>query len=632
MCGIAGIINPDTHDRNAVRARLKSVVQVQHLRGPDSSGIHVDDRVGLAHNRLSILDLSAAGNQPMWSRTRRTVICYNGEVYNFRELAATLGLDVQSRSDTEVILEAFEKIGPSIFAELNGMFAFAIQDLANNAVWLVRDRLGIKPLYLSIQGKSVTFASEIKGIFAIREGMDKRLRADALHEWTYFGNALGTRTMFEGIDQLEPGHCLRIDLATGNVEQQTYWSVESALTQIPQRPELSDPDIASARTLELLDASIQRQLVSDVPVGIFLSGGLDSSSIACLASRHAAQPLTTYSAAFDYDEDRSELALAAEVARHCGSDHREIRIEGGKSADVVRKMITSHDLPFSDAANIPLYLMSDAIGSTHKVILQGDAGDEMFAGYQRHLTLLKYGGYRGLFRTLRGVGRLQINDRRYRRVARILSALGASDDAKAMALFLTVEREEHAPTRVFGAAMQQRIAEDDPFKRYREVERRFSGRSMVEKMLLVDKLIILPDIFFQKVDRSTMAASVEVRVPFADNALLDHVLGLRPEVLMHNGMQKGLLRKAMRDVLPPVVLASKKRGFGVPFGYWVTGVFAQQFRDITTSVGKSRPELFDLQHIDALWSEHKAGKADHGFMFWKLLNLALWIQEYDVTL
>lgn len=632
MCGIAGLINPSGHNRNEVKARLNSVVQVQHHRGPDASGVYVDDKIGFAHNRLSILDLSSAGNQPMESHSGRSVIAYNGEVYNFRDLAQSLGLSVRSRSDTEVIIEAFEQQGPAIFDTLNGMFAFAIHDRANSAVWLARDRLGIKPLYLSVEGSSIAFASEIKGLLALRPGFEKRLHSDALHEWTYFGNALGARTMFEGVEQLEPGHFLRVDLDTGAVERRAYWSIETALSGTTRDPAISDPAVAARRTRELLDASIKRQLVSDVPVGIFLSGGLDSSSIACLASRHAAQPLTTYSAAFDYDKECSELALAAEVARFCGSDHREIVIEGGQSADVVRRMVEAHDQPFSDAANIPLYLMSESIGATHKVILQGDAGDEMFAGYQRHLTLQKYGPWRGLFRALRGLAKLPINDRRYKRAARIVSALGAGDDARTMALFLTVESEELAPTRVFGAGLRHKIAGDDPFRRYREVERGFHGRSLAEKMLLVDKSIILPDIFFEKVDRSTMAASVEVRVPFTDNQLLDHVLGLSPGVLLHGGQQKGLFRLAMQDVLPQSVLTGKKRGFGVPYGYWVTGAFSEQFRDVTGDAARRTPELFDLAHIEALWTEHKAGVADHGFMFWKLFNLALWMQMYDVTL
>lgn len=631
MCGIAGIINAAGIAPDDCKERLNSVVRVQNHRGPDANGVYVDSNVGFAHNRLSILDTSSAGNQPMWSRSRRSVIVYNGEIYNFRDLAVEYSIATQSRSDTEVLLELFERLGPSVFKKLNGMFAFAIHDRKANAVWVVRDRLGIKPLYFSRSGSSISFASEIKGLFELRNDLSRRMRIEALHEWLYFGNALGARTMFEGIEQLQPGHCLRIDLGSGGVDEEVFWCIDEAISEASYDSDMHCPEEAARRTLELLDSSVKRQLVSDVPVGIFLSGGIDSSSIACLASRHSGEPLATYSAAFDYDEERSELALAGEVARRCGSDHREIRVSGSDSAEVVRKMIVSHDLPFSDAANIPLFLMSESISATHKVVLQGDAGDEMFGGYQRHLTLLRFSRYRRIFRAIRGLGRLPVRNRLYLRMARMLSAMGAADDAKTMALLLTVEREENRPARVLGPLLRDRMLEFDPFSRYREIERRFEGLPLAEKMLLVDKAVILPDIFFQKVDRSTMAASVEVRVPFADNALLDHVLSLTPEVLMHGGVQKGLLRKAMQDVLPENVLIGRKRGFGVPFGYWVTGVFSEQFRDLTADLSRSHPELLNLTHIDSLWADHKARRADHGFMFWKILNLAMWIQEYDVN-
>lgn len=632
MCGIAGIVSSAPLDLVQMEGLLRSAIQVQLHRGPDASGIYLDEKACFAHNRLSILDLSVAGAQPMWSRSRRYVITYNGEIYNFRELAETYGLDLRSRSDTEVILEAFEKVGSSIFSELNGMFAFALHDIEKNAVWLVRDRLGIKPLYLSLQDKRIAFASEIKGLFALGFGLEKRLRVDALHEWVYFGNALGARTMFHGVDQLEPGHCLRIDLGSWETERRKYWSIEAAIQNLQPAQAMKDPVAAAEKTRKVLEASVQRQLVSDVQVGIFLSGGLDSSSIACLASQHATQKLTTYSAAFDYDEEKSELALAAEVARHCGSDHREIRIGGGDGAEVVRKMVESHDQPFSDAANIPLYLMSNSIGSTHKVILQGDGGDEMFGGYQRHLTLLKYGPYRKLLSAFKGVANLSINNVRFQRVARMVAALAETDDAKAMALLLSVERENQKPSLIFGDQMRRRVLNGDPFQRYRQIEKQFEGKSIAEKMLLVDKSIILPDIFFQKVDRSTMAASVEVRVPFTDNELLDHVLGLSPKVLMNGGVQKGLLRAAMKDVLPASVLHAKKRGFGVPFGYWVTGAFSEQFRDVTTDLCRKYPGVLDLEHIEAMWRDHKAGVADHSFMFWKILNLALWMRAYNVSI
>ncbi len=631
MCGISGIITPEGHDRKYIESRLRLALETLDHRGPDASGLYVDDKVGLAHNRLSILDLTDAGNQPMFSHSGRVVIVFNGEIYNFKEIRSKYKINTRTKSDTEVIVEAFELVGPRLFIELNGMFSFAIYDLAEKQLWLVRDRLGIKPLYIEQRANCVIFSSEIKGLSSISKNPERNLRISALAEWAYYGNALGPRTMLEGIDQLEPGNFLKIDLLTGQRCQQAYWSIDAALAKGSRDTSFFDPEVAAIRTREVIERSIERHLISDVPVGVFLSGGIDSSSIACVASKKLSEPLTTYSAAFDYNEDRSELNLAAQVAKHCGSKHYEIKIGGLESAEIVYKMVCSHDQPFSDAANIPLYLMSKAIGGTHKVILQGDAGDEMFAGYQRYLTLFKYGWLRSIAKNFRCFGKVTRGGAAVNRFARMISTLGASEDAKVMALLLSVEREGADPTRIFGAEMRHKVCLSDPFARYREFDKRLSGYSLLEKMLLTDKGVILPDIFFQKVDRATMAASVEVRVPFADNEILDHVISLPPSLLLLGGRQKGLLRKAMSDVLPPSILTSRKKGFGVPFGHWVAGPMRELLFDGVEGLARSHPGLLDRDYIESLWRDHKSGRANHGFMLWKLLNLAIWVKEYDVV-
>lgn len=632
MCGIAGAVFPFGTDAMTLTSRLQAVTRLQRHRGPDASGVLVGEKVGFAHNRLSIIELSELGAQPMQSASKRTAITFNGEVYNFRELTQELGLQVQSGSDTEVILAAYEQLGQVAFAKLNGMFAFALHDRAENAVWLVRDRLGIKPLYLSATDERVVFASEIKGIFALAGDIERRMNHDALHEWVYYGNALGSRTLYHGITQLEPGCALRIDLANGSRKQFRYWSIPAALDQLSPDPDMRNPIAAAAKTRDILERSVKRHLISDVPVGLFLSGGLDSSSIACLASHHSETPLTTYSAAFDHDGENSELALAKEVATACGTLHHEFRIRGDDTADVIERMIDSHDLPFSDAANIPLYLMCRQIGQDHKVVLQGDAGDEMFAGYQRHLTLLKWQNRRALFRALRRLANLPVQNRQVLRILRMIAALGAPGDAETMALLLTVERGAASPTAIFQPAQRARLLAHDPFERYRYWDDQFGDRPLPEKMLLIDKLVVLPDIFFQKVDRSSMAASVEVRVPFADNELVEHVLTLAPQVLMQGGLQKGLLRQAMKDILPANVLAAKKRGFGVPYEKWVAGPLLNLVRDSVATVATQHPGFLDSDRIDRLISDHQAGKARNGFMIWKILNLCLWLTSQKVGL
>ena len=371
--------------------------------------------------------------------------------------------------------------------------------------------------------------------------------------------------------------------------------------------------------------------MADVPVGVFLSGGLDSSSIAMLAAKNSTQTLTTYSAAFDHDTDQSELTLAREVAETIGTDHHEIRIHGTETIDIIQRMIDSHDQPFSDAANIPLYMMCDKISDTHKVILQGDGGDEMFAGYQRYLTLMRAAKYRPLLRMLAGPAGAVLRGPRARRITRLIEALGADTDARTMARFLTVEREAEAPTAIFQPALRQALLAHDYAARYAEIGDRFAQVPLAERMLLTDREIILPDIFCQKVDRATMAASVEVRVPFIDNEILDLVMAIPVQTLMTGGQQKGLLRHAMRDLLPASVISGKKRGFGVPFGKWVTGPLLAHARDMINTAAAAHPELFDRVVIDQRIDDHLAGRVDNGFLIWKAFNLSLWIISQKVS-
>ena len=632
MCGISGLICQPGADAKQYHADLDRAVKVQHHRGPDGNGILIEGCVGLAHNRLSILDLSKLGAQPMVSRSGRTAVTYNGEIYNFREIASKLNLTLQSGSDTEVLLEAYEILGPEVFTHLNGMFAFALHDRANAQVFIVRDRLGIKPLYLAEDTGRTLFASEIKGLFALAPNLERRLNTAALHEWAYYGNALGKRTLFRGVRQLEPGHALRIDLVNGEKSERAYWTLIGAFASAREDSGLSDPREAAARVRTVLEASVARHMVADVPVGIFLSGGLDSSSITTYAAKMSGQRLTTYSAAFDHDAERSELALAREVAMANNTDHHEIHIQGADTADVLTKMVDNHDLPFSDAANIPLYLMCEKIGKSHKVILQGDGGDEMFAGYQRHLTLQRAQRYIAAFRMMKiGIGPFA-RGHKMERIARMVEALGAFDQGKTLALLLTVERESSAPTNIFAKSMRAEIENADPFARYREAAALFGDIPLAEKMLLTDKMVILPDVFFQKVDRSSMAASVEVRVPFLDNEIVDLVLGIPSRVLTDGGQQKGLLRRAMQDVLPKSILAGKKRGFGVPFGKWVMGPLLPLARDAIATAAASHPEILDHAAIEARIAQHLTGKADHGFMIWKVFNLSLWLIRHKVRL
>ncbi|MEO8680144.1 MAG: asparagine synthase (glutamine-hydrolyzing), partial [Vicinamibacterales bacterium] len=385
MCGICGVVARSAAGLEPPEALATAALQALHHRGPDAHGEYRDGRLWFGHTRLQILDLSDAGRQPMATTDGRFVICYNGEVYNFRELAAELSLSgLRSNSDTEVVLRAFEERGTAAWARLSGMFAFALYDRARQKVWLVRDRLGIKPLYYRIDERGLWFGSEIKAILAMQGGTPSCDLA-AVHEWLYYGATLGGRTMFRGLQQLLPGHALELDLESFSIDVRAYWSLAEHVGLADAEATEVGQVISETRTL--IEAAVKRQLVSDVPVGVFLSGGVDSTAIAAFASRHYAGRLATYSAGFEGQEAIDERPKAKRLAAHFGTDHQELFIRGGEVANLVEEMVRHHDQPFGDAANIPLYLMARQISGKTKVVLQGDGGDELFGGYRRYATL-----------------------------------------------------------------------------------------------------------------------------------------------------------------------------------------------------------------------------------------------------
>jgi asparagine synthase (glutamine-hydrolysing) len=628
MCGLIGIATrlpgPDVLAPDCFRSALAKI----HHRGPDGSGIYQDGNVRLGHARLSILDLSSAGSQPMKTRDDRFVITYNGEIYNFRELAAERGLrDLRSRSDTEVVLELFAAHGVAALPDLNGMFAFAIYDKRSRKIWLARDRTGIKPLYYRLDAAGFAFCSEIKGVVALDQG-SPACNAAGLHEWLYYGNTLGGRTLYAGIQQLLPGHYLELDLENFKCTVAEYHSFRRR--QRVEAPTSSDSSEQSGQIRSLLEQAVKRQLVSDVPVGVFLSGGVDSSAITAFASRHYLGRLATYSVGFDFAGNASELPKASRIAEEFGTDHHEIHIGGTDVPAIVEKMVYHHDMPFSDAANIPLYMMSEKIRSHTKVVLQGDGGDELFGGYRRYSTLRYYGSLRILARSLQRLHRRMPKSPLYYRIQRYFHALSAPDLATTMALLLTQEDRFSHPKNVFGPALAEVICEFDPFARFREVQPWFVEQDIGNQMSLTDMCIELPDLFLEKVDRSTMAASVEVRVPFLDNDLVDYAMGLPGTAKMPFGRKKWLLKKALTGVVPDEVLRGPKSGFTVPYGMWLQTSLRAMFFDHLSTFERAHPGVLNVEHVQLLFARTRDGQQNHSFMLWKILNFMIWANLFKL--
>jgi asparagine synthase (glutamine-hydrolysing) len=630
MCGIVGLVRRTAGKPLPDRARAARVLSSLQHRGPDTQGTYSDGNLWFGHLRLSIIDLSAAGNQPMTTADENLVIVYNGEVYNFKDLAAELSLaNLRSSADTEVILRAFEKLGVASFAKLNGMFAFAAYDRRAQKLWLVRDRLGIKPLYYRFSNDGLFFGSEIKSIAALIDE-EPACYLSSLHEWLYYGNTLGGRTLYDGIQQLQPGHYLELDLTSFSWRIEEYWSLRrqanrSNIVRSPSREIISE-------TRRLLEEAVRRQLVSDVPIGIFLSGGVDSSAITAIAARHYNGRLATYSVGFDDLDGVDERPKARRVAAHFGTDHHELYIAGGGLADLVEKMVRHHDMPFSDAANIPLYLMAAQISTRTKVVLQGDGGDVLFGGYRRYVSLK----YRGLMRPLarwgRGVEALMPDSYFYRRVRRYLHAYAANDLATTMARLLTPVDPDSVPEAVFSRRIREEIGKGDPFARYRECQPYFAHHDIGNQMSLVDLMIELPDIFLEKVDRSTMAASLEVRVPFLDHDLVDYVVRIPGYRKMPWGRKKWLLKQALQGIVPHDILYGPKTGFNVPFDYWLRTALKPLFFDHLATFNRERPDVLEDAEVRRMYGAMEAGKRDVSATLWNLLNLMIWCNQSKITI
>lgn len=620
MCGICGIVGEHIGE-NKARQTLKLIAH----RGPDASDYYLKDDLFFGHARLAIIDLSQGANQPMMSSDGRYVIVYNGEIYNFQELKKEMtsaGISFRTSSDTEVIVNGFSYWGISLFKKLNGIFGLAIWDLKKKSLILARDRYGVKPLYYSIENKKISFGSEMKTILELMPS--NSINKQAFREFLDYGNPLGEQTLFENIKEVKPGSFLTWDLK--DLKETIFWEI----TQVP-RISSSDIDVINTTSL-LLEQGVKRQLVSDVPVGVFLSGGIDSSLVTAFASKNmGGKKLSTYTAAFDFDIGINELEGAKKVAQHYGTDHHELFIEGKNLPNVVDRLIHHHDAPFSDAANIPLYLLTNALGGSVKVILQGDGGDEFFAGYRRYQLLQKYGGkpQRSLFylASLMANGTKAVSPR----VRRMLSALGASRDVDLMARLLTVDHAERNTFKTLNSTVQKGLQGIDPYEHYSILNDGLEGKDIVQKMLLIDTQTILTRTFLEKVDKSTMANSVEVRVPLLDNNLTDFVLGLPSYQKIRAGEKKWLLKKALRGTVPDFVLDGKKTGFGVPYENWIKEPLFEMYKDSLASKAFTDLKLFDRNILDQYMKEHKEGIRNNGFILWKVFQFALWVDRYKMT-
>jgi len=620
MCGISGVFLFDNK-----QVKSEDLIKINNMiihRGPDNGNYEIYNNVGLAHRRLSIIDLSVEANQPMSDDNNKFTIVFNGEIYNYQEIKVDLlrkGVVFKTNSDTEVVLKAYIEYGTSVFSKLNGMFALAIYDIEKNEVVIARDQFGIKPLYFLKDQEKFIFASEMKSIIAYPE-INLSLDKNALVEYVWFGNPLGNNTIYKEIEELSAGSFMKI--SNKQVDFQKYFNINSITEK-----NISESD-AIETIKDLFDKSIQRHLISDVPVGIFLSGGIDSSAITAYASKHYKGTLNTYSVGFDFAKGPNELELAAEVASKFGTNHHEIHISGKNLISTIESLVDSHDEPFGDAADIPLYLLTKELKNDIKVVLQGDGGDEFFGGYSRYSTIQeidKWKKYNALIRLIEFSG---LKNQKILRFQRFVNAINQKSPALRNALLLTMESKFTNPLRIFNKKVREELNDIDPFTRYKEVYEDLPKEiDKTQALFYTDSQIILKDTFFEKVDKSTMANSIEVRVPFIDKDLTEFMLSVPAKLKVKNGISKYLLKKSLEGTVPDKILYGKKTGFSVPYAYWLKNDLEEYFvyQISTTKV----MEILDRDELLKMFNFHKSDKGNYGYILWKTLILAIWINKQD---
>lgn len=589
-------------------------------RGPDASGHLFRPPIAFGHRRLSILDLSETGAQPMQLGEDGPVITYNGEVYNFRELREELkaeGCIFRGDSDTEVILHVYASWGLGGLKRLEGIFALALWDPAHQRMVLMRDRLGVKPLYYGDSTHGLAFGSEIKAVLAAGD-VDSSLNDQSFSEYLWYGNSYEDRTFYKGVRALEPGHWLIIESNKQRIEP--WWRIEEWLEN--PVPVNNMPDVPS-RVRAAIDMAVTRQLVSDVPIGIFLSGGVDSSSIAASAMQGRTEPLASYAAGFDFDCGINELPKAAAMAQHLGLYHHELRVAGGDLPSVLLALARAHDEPFADAASIPLYLMCLQLPSQIKVVLQGDGGDELFAGYRRYAVLRNAHWWRLWPQWLSPLAR--VGGSLGRRFARMADSVGNADPAMRMALLLTVETLQNPPEALLTPERRDHLTRTtDPFMAYRRAAERFRNQDPVQQMLLTDLTVQLPSQFLTKVDRATMAAGVEARVPLLDERVAELAVGMPSRWKTRGTEKKMVLRESQRGRLPTSILDAPKTGFGVPYEFWLRTSLYEFSRERLLDKNFLEYFHFEKRSVENALNSHIEKPHGNGFLLWKLLQLSMW--------
>jgi asparagine synthase (glutamine-hydrolysing) len=588
-------------------------------RGPDDEGIHVEPGVGLGMRRLSIIDLST-GHQPIHNEDRTVWVVFNGEIYNYRELRRELenvGHFFYTSSDTETIVHAYEQWGEDAFARLRGMFGIALWDRPHRTLLLARDRAGIKPLHFVEHGSRIYFGSEIKSLIAAG-AVPRDIDLEALDHYLSYLYAPRDRSLFKSVRKLAPGHFLR--WRDGKTDVVKYWEIAASETF------RGTADDAREQLRSVLTDAVRSHMVSDVPLGAFLSGGVDSSIVVGLMAEASSQPVRTFSIGFD-EPQFDELDHARRVAEHFDTDHHEfvVRPDG---LSILDRLIEHFDEPFADSSAIPTWYVSEIARRHVTVVLSGDGGDELFGGYDRYLPHPRVAQFDrlalpGAQKAAGAIFPLLPHGARGKNFLRHVSRNVDGRYLDSVAFFQPDEK-----VALYSPDIHRGLHAWDAERTLRDRLTRFASLPAHSRMMRLDFETYLPEDVLTKVDRMSMAHSIESRVPLLDNAVIDFAATLPATLKIHDGRRKHVLKEAARSMLPDGILDRKKQGFGVPIGVWFRGGLTDVFSDVLRSARARQRGYFRTGFVNRLLDEHLSGRRDHTARLWQLLVFELWHRQY----
>lgn len=628
MCGITGFVDFRCEPARTEEERaqiLESMCRVIRHRGPDDQGVLLKPGVGFGMRRLSIIDL-AGGHQPISNEDNSVTIVFNGEIYNYRELQKDLqsrGHRFRTNSDTETIVHAYEEFGAACVDHLRGMFAFAIWDDREKQLFIARDRVGKKPLYYSVtRGGTLVFGSELKSLLEHPE-VERNINPQALDAYFSLGYVPDPISIFENVEKLPPGH--HLTFTNGRLTVERYWDFSYQSNGNGGNGHRASDYLDELRAL--LDEAVKLRLVSDVPLGAFLSGGVDSSTVVALMARHMEQPVKTFSIGFNEDS-YDELKYARLTAKRFGTDHHEFLVTPD-ICEVVDQLAWHFDEPFADSSAIPTYVVSKLAREHVKVVLTGDGGDELFAGYSRYVTERQRSKFDLVPRAVKEglmdpLSRAMPHGAWGRNYLQNVSLDPISRYLDTVSVFTGLNKSS-----LYSADFSDQLRNSNHLSSYfHELSRNVKTSAPLDSLLYIDSKTYLPGDILTKVDRMSMAVSLEARVPLLDHKLIEFVTRIPAGMKLAGIETKHLFKQAIADLVPAEIINRPKQGFGVPIQQWINQQLRERIRDTLNDPRTLQRGYVSRSHVELLLDEHERGRRDHAMALWSLLMLELWHRQY----